>query len=58
MSVLDGLTSSELAYQRRLRGAFKDAQKKGLSPQFQRARLFIKRRMEDGTVKKTEITEP
>jgi hypothetical protein len=56
--VLDGLTSSELAYQRRLRGAFTDAQKRGLSPQFQRARLFIKRIMEDGTVKKMEITEP
>lgn len=56
--ILDGLTSSELAYQRRLRGAFKDAQKKGLSPQFQRARLFISVVMEDGTVKKKEITEP
>jgi hypothetical protein len=56
--ILDGLTSAELAYQRRLRGAFKDAQKKGLSPQFQRARLFIKVPMEDGTVKKKEITVP
>jgi hypothetical protein len=56
--ILDALTREELAWQRRLRGSFNDALKKGQHPQFQRARLYISTQQADGRFEKKEVMPP